>query len=442
MTKIAYETLTERAYDFIHAYSPDPLDLDDDGGNDTAGEATVANVSAGFSWLTNHPSIRSDSQVFIYICDHGSRATSTIPGRIWLNRSEFLEPTDIAGHVINLLQSTSIRPDNVIVFISCCFSGAFIPDVGNTGVICITSTADDEFGYAFNGSIWWDKRFFEEIQSGASLGSAFTRAVHTRQTQQIDASGNGVANEVVDQSIADGITIGLSATTPTSGPVIYTHTAARSTITALFTCKVMVFDNDISSVTIGSAPDGNTGDSYVVVPNQPMAQSQLGPPHWEADIQFTRKGVHHIFVSAENSYGYSTTETFEVNVENLLPTPRFSYSVYGDTGYVYFNASATVNATQYLWDFGDGCTASGVTCSHVFEPGEYYVKLRASNSYGAIVRPVILKIPGQEQEPEEHSRVATGGCSYSPGGKGNLFPLLLLTALLLILRRRKIPHQT
>ncbi len=70
--------------------------------------------------------------------------------------------------------------------------------------------------------------------------------------------------------------------------------------------------------------------------------------------------------------------------EGQLPevAADFSYSLNQETGTASFTNTSS-NATNYLWEFGDGTTSNERNPVNTFVPGTYYVSLTASNNAGA-----------------------------------------------------------
>lgn len=80
-----------------------------------------------------------------------------------------------------------------------------------------------------------------------------------------------------------------------------------------------------------------------------------------------------------------TLTTFDEEPVNELPTANITVTGSGAT--YTFDASASVDADgsigEYLWDFGDGETASGVVATHSYElPGEYRASLVVTDDDG------------------------------------------------------------
>lgn len=95
------------------------------------------------------------------------------------------------------------------------------------------------------------------------------------------------------------------------------------------------------------------------------------------------------------SYTYTTSNgikcTGSFTIQVLLasgPVASFTISpnpaCFNNPTTINFNASATTNATQYYWDFGDGYQGTGISTSHNYTaPGTYCVTLIATSSSGS-----------------------------------------------------------
>ncbi len=97
-------------------------------------------------------------------------------------------------------------------------------------------------------------------------------------------------------------------------------------------------------------------------------------------LDFDSAGVYEITLTAFSELGCSAISSFEYRV---LDVPRVEIVI--DSGVVCVGeriifSNASQNATEYLWDFGDGTTSGVFEPAHIYEnPGEYRVILTAFN---------------------------------------------------------------
>ena len=93
-------------------------------------------------------------------------------------------------------------------------------------------------------------------------------------------------------------------------------------------------------------------------------------------------GVYDYNVVVSNGCGADTTDTFAITV-NPLPVPSIHDTVTG--GSVHFSTDV-VSGTTYLWNFGDGDTATTVNAVHTFvmAGATDTVTLTATNSNGCV----------------------------------------------------------
>ena len=145
---------------------------------------------------------------------------------------------------------------------------------------------------------------------------------------------------------------------------------------------VLVMQNDASDIVYGSFFGGN-----------------ISPEHVDGGTsRFDRKGIIYQSVCA----GCQNNDDFPTFPSNVVSTGNNSTGC--NTGVFKFDfelpllaadfplpptlcvnsplqlTSTSINATQLLWDFGDGATASGTTVSHIYtEAGNYTITLVANN---------------------------------------------------------------
>lgn len=98
---------------------------------------------------------------------------------------------------------------------------------------------------------------------------------------------------------------------------------------------------------------------------------------------YTTPGTYTVTLISTDTCGTSDT-TSQILTVCSAPVPSFTYSTSGNTAN--FDASATSNATQYFWDFGDGNNGTGVNPSNTYGVSQNYtVILYAINACGDTV---------------------------------------------------------
>jgi len=119
----------------------------------------------------------------------------------------------------------------------------------------------------------------------------------------------------------------------------------------------------------------------------PAASSQTNPV-----VLYSTSGSFPVTLTATNNAGSNTiTKTNYINVQNV-PSPGFTFSVNGLTA-TFTNSS--INATSYLWDFGDSTTSTLVNPVHTYATGDTFsVKLTATNACGStVVTKSVIVVP-------------------------------------------------
>ncbi len=99
-------------------------------------------------------------------------------------------------------------------------------------------------------------------------------------------------------------------------------------------------------------------------------------------VTYANEGSYSVTLVATNSAGSHTISKNSIIQVYALPLPMFSQRITGKT--VSF-VNASLNASTYFWDFGDGNTSSSTEPTHTYaQEGNYQVTLRATNSCSTI----------------------------------------------------------
>ena len=122
---------------------------------------------------------------------------------------------------------------------------------------------------------------------------------------------------------------------------------------------------------------------------------------------YSQDGTYTVTLTVTDNDGATDTTEATKTVLNRSPVASFTESAHT----VYTDEMITFNATEsydpdgtivsYLWDFGDGNTATGVTTDHAYsEDGNYTVTLTVTDDDGASASSVATKMVETEMEIE------------------------------------------
>ena len=123
------------------------------------------------------------------------------------------------------------------------------------------------------------------------------------------------------------------------------------------------------------------GASYIWHFGDGSGATEAHPVH-----TFETPGVYHVALSA-TGFGGETNELIQYAIIEVLPSaqPAFSFTpstvIAPDQPVTFINLST--DATDYLWDFGDGYLSTEENPTYTYTtPGEYEVTLTATNEFG------------------------------------------------------------
>ena len=193
-------------------------------------------------------------------------------------------------------------------------------------------------------SYLWD---FGDGITGTEVNPVHTYAAEGTYTVTLEAS-NGMCTDVFSAQV----TVGLA-------PV-----AGFSSNSPVCLGAGMVFSN----TTTGTQPI-----SYLWDFGDGVTSTVEHPTHF-----YGAAGFYTVTLTASNAFGADQSSA----VVEVLPAPTagFTYTV-AQLEVTFTNTS--INATSYLWDFGDGITSTEVNPVHVYPaPGPYTVTLTATGSCG------------------------------------------------------------
>ncbi len=177
------------------------------------------------------------------------------------------------------------------------------------------------------------------------------------------------------------VTDNENGTGTTTQTVTVTVSPANQPPTARFTssCKERVCSFD---GTTSSDPDGTIA-TYVWDFGDGSTSTVPAPAH-----TFAIDGTYPVKLTVTDNRGGTNSSTTSVRAANNVP-PAASFTTSCTTLKCDVDASASSDPdgtiVTYLWSFGDGSSASGVTASHTYAVGgSYVIKLTATDDKGAI----------------------------------------------------------
>ena len=129
------------------------------------------------------------------------------------------------------------------------------------------------------------------------------------------------------------------------------------------------------SVTPNASGSGGIGNAYAWDFGDGNTGNGVNPTH-----TYGTQGTYGITLVVTDTCGSTDTIVDSVTVCSA-PVASYTYSIAGFTAT--FNASASSNAVQYFWDFGDGNSGTGVNPTHTYTVNSNYsVLLYAVNACG------------------------------------------------------------
>jgi PKD repeat protein len=144
----------------------------------------------------------------------------------------------------------------------------------------------------------------------------------------------------------------------------------------------------VAGVITNAAP----GSTAMVDDGDGEGQRELvlsGDGSFNLECTYTDNGIFEVVVFVTDPYGTTISDSLSVTVVNASPVVNADSDQTGNEGAVFsFNGSFTdagaLDIHEFLWDFGDGTTATGtLTPNHVYEDdGTYMVTLTVTDDDG------------------------------------------------------------
>ena len=304
----AFRSLLHQGYtkDKIHYLSPNTsCDVDGDGKADVDADANNANVNYAITtWA------KDAGDLFIYMTGHGGVGNFRIGG------FELLSATDF-DNWLDTIQETV--PGNVVIMIDSCRSGSFVslitPPSGKERAVVTSAASDQEAMFASSGTLSFSYLFWAHMFNGDSFYQSYVYAKDgiavaypDRQNSQIEANGNGIANEKDDNAMASVIKVGNEDTSagylPTIGSVSEAQTLTTGTSAQIW-AKDVIDSDGISKVWAVITPPDYTSSPDDPVTELPTINLTFNSDRYEGTYEsFTTSGTYNIAIFAEDNQGY------------------------------------------------------------------------------------------------------------------------------------------
>ncbi|MBO8174821.1 MAG: PKD domain-containing protein [Thermococcus sp.] len=218
-----------------------------------------------------------------------------------------------------------------------------------------------------------------------------------------NASSTVVLNDEVASyswDFGDGtIATGSVVTHSYSHPGNYTVTLTVTDIYGFtFTASTMVQVSSLSAKIIVNPSVVNPGMEVNFSASIQAENTQIVNISWDfgdntgangTDVRhsYSETGNYTVTLMVTDIFGHTCTATAVVTVVDVLPFIHTSSTVVDINQSIIFDASLTVvlndMVSSYLWDFGDGTTATGALVSHMYaNSGNYTVTLIITDIYG------------------------------------------------------------
>lgn len=315
----AYRALLYQGYtrENIYYLSPDTEnDADGDGKfNDVDAVATTENLQYALLNWASEPAAPA-YELLVFIVDHGGNA------QFRLNQTTLLSAQQLDGWLDAAQQN---MPGKLMVIYDACQSGTFIPRLkapSGKDRILITSAADENAFFINQGGLSFSFQFWTSVLSGGSVLDSYVfgrNMMDNYQTAQVDADGDGRANEKEDRQAIQGLTIGRGYIPASDKPLI-SFVSAPQTLngedSATFTASGIIDATGVQRVwaTI-SRPDfdpGEKGDPVLDLPEVELLDPE-GDNTWVGSYdKFDVIGNYTVTIHALNSNGFysSPSELF------------------------------------------------------------------------------------------------------------------------------------
>jgi len=300
----AYKTLLYQGYtaESIYYLAPEKTDTDDV-------DAIVTHERISYAINTWAKQTPAATELLIYLVDHGEQ------GNFIISDAEKLSADELSQWLNDLQISLNIP---VTIVYDACRSGSFIsklspPPAGKERIVMTSALPTQEA--IISTDLSFSYYFWNGIFNGKEIGNAFAfsrEQVPVQQNPQLEADGNGKANELSDETLAKKRKVRRGYKPQTDSPYIYDvsapqviHNETAATIKA--GVSYMKDGTAIRRVWAVITPPDFMPDS----PNTPISNLptiELTDPNNDGTYEgvysnFTKNGIYNIQICAVNNQG-------------------------------------------------------------------------------------------------------------------------------------------
>ncbi|MBI4931197.1 MAG: T9SS type A sorting domain-containing protein [Bacteroidetes bacterium] len=208
-----------------------------------------------------------------------------------------------------------------------------------------------------------------------------------------------IANAGPNQTICSGQSATLTAS---GGVVYYWNTGATTSIIIVSPSSTTSYSVQVANssgctaiasvtVTVNPNPVANAGVDQTICSSScaTLTATGGGTYSWSPTGQITPSitvcptAITNYTVTVTGANGCTATDAVTVFVAPQ-PVASFTFTANEDCmGSPFIFTNTSINATSYLWDFGDGASSAATSPTHVYSaPGQFQVLLYAYNSFG------------------------------------------------------------
>jgi hypothetical protein len=200
----------------------------------------------------------------------------------------------------------------------------FVPPDGQNRIVITSSSADQNAYFHSQGSLSFSSLFWNHIFYGSDLANAFDqtfeainylKALQTeqKQTPQLEANGNGIANEPADQAQVSGVYIGNGTKYHVQAPVIDSVSVSPSqTLIKTKTATITAQASDDQGIARVWAVVRSPADLERLVTGEPITaldSFDLEPvegQHYQGQYHnFTQEGTYLLAIYARDKEGHT-----------------------------------------------------------------------------------------------------------------------------------------